>query len=593
MIPNRISTSPLRFVAALFTVCLMTAGLYAQTAVRVVPNRITQAINNNSRVTLHGMVSPLATAANDRGAAPASMAVDRIHMVLKRSASQEAALRSLIQEQNTPGSPEYHKWLTPAEFGQKFGPSNEDIAKIESWLQSQGFSGVKVNPGRLTIEFNGTVAQVAHTFRAQFHRYEVNGKTYDAVANNPEIPAALAPVVQGFVALNNFPAHRQSRVLGKATYNPKTHEAKAEWSYPVSGGVELVLSPQDFGVEYNLPNTALNSTYSSSSPQMTGAGETIAIINDANINVSLVNSYRSLFGLPANPPHVIVVGNDPGVNGINNPTGPNGDSIEAYLDVEEAGAVAPDATVDLVIAADTASENGLVLAAEHAVYSNVAPVMSLSFGLCEQQLGSSNQFFSQLWEQAAAEGITVVVSTGDDGSAGCDTSGSQYATKGIAVNGLASTPYDVAVGGTDFFYNGQSSLVSAYWNTTGTDTPRASILAHIPEQAWNDSQYGTNLVDYYSAVGSTTIGAGSGGGRECANRTGGWGLGGGRGGRGGCRGGGGGGGGGAVPPAGGRLGGCGRGGRRRRGRVHREAGARGDRHVGAVGGRAVGHDDRP
>lgn len=523
MISNRIRTSSFRAVAAVFTACLLTAGLSAQTfgSAAPVPNRITQQINNNSRVTLHGMVSPLATAANDRGAAPASLTVDSMHLVLKRSASQEVALRSLIQEQNTPGSPEYHKWLTPAEFGQKFGPSNEDIATVESWLASQGFSGIKVNPGRLTIEFNGTVSQVANTFHTQFHRYEVDGALHYGVANNPQIPAALAPVVQGFVALNNFPLHKYTHVLGKAEYNPQTHKVTPEWTYPQGGGVSFAVSPQDFAVEYNLPNTALNTSYTGA--QYTGAGQTIAIINDSNINVSLVNSYRSLFGLPANPPHVIIVGNDPGIDGINNPDGPNGDSIEAYLDVEEAGSVAPDATIDLVIAADTASESGLILAAEHAVYSDVAPVISLSFGSCEENLGSSNEFINQLWEQAAAEGITVVVSTGDSGSAGCDSSSSAYASGGLAVSGLASTPYDVAVGGTDFYYsdwNQGSSAVSnqigTYWNTTATDTPSVSIKGYIPEQAWNDSQYGDNALNYDSLEGITTIGAGGGGASSCA-----------------------------------------------------------------------------
>ena len=525
MIPNRIRTFTLRAVAAVFAASLFSAALYAQTMAPVVPNRITQTIDNNFRVTLHGMVNPLANAANDRGIAPASMQVDRMHLVLKRSAAQEAALRSLIQEQNTPGSPQYHKWLTPAEFGAKFGPSSQDLSKIESWLQSQGFNGVKVNPGSLTIEFNGSVAQVAHTFGAQFHRYQVNGKMYDAVANNPQIPAALAPVVQGFVALNNFPVHRDSRVLGQATYNPETHKTTANWTYPEGSNSEVfAVSPQDFGVEYNLPNTALNAGYSGT--QYTGAGQTIAIINEANINVSLVNSFRSIFGLPANPPHVIIVGNDPGIDGINNPDGPNYASIEAYLDVEEAGAVAPDATIDLVIAADTASENGLILAAEHAVYSDLAPVMSLSFGLCEQQLGSSNQFINQLWEQAAAEGITVVVSTGDSGSAGCDSSSAQFATQGLAVSGLASTPYDVAVGGTDFYYSSYnqgatavSSQLGTYWNTTTSTTPQVSIKGYIPEQAWNDSQYGDDILNYYNILKQTTIGAGSGGASSCATGT--------------------------------------------------------------------------
>ena len=147
-------------------------------------------------------------------------------------------------------------------------------------------------------------------------------------------------------------------------------------------------------------------------PDINGTGQTIAIINESNINIDLVNEFRTLFGLPANPPQVIIDGNDPGIDGINNPDGPNGDSVEAYLDVEWAGAVAPDATVDLVIGADTALESGLFLAAEHAVYGNVAPVISLSFGVCEADLRQPNQcLLNNLWEQAAAQGITVMVSS--------------------------------------------------------------------------------------------------------------------------------------------------------------------------------------
>src|SRR5208283_4722650 len=187
----------------------------------------------------------------------------------------------------------------------------------------------------------------------------------------------------------------------------------------------LVMSPGDFAVEYDL-----NPVYSQG---IKGDGQTIAILNDSNINIGLVNQFRTLFGLPANPPQVILDGNDPGVDGINNPDGPNYDSVEAYLDVEWSGAVAPQATIDLVIAADTSLENGLFLAMEHAVYGNVAPVISFSFGYCEAGLGAYNGFINSVWEQAAAQGITVMVSAGDNGSAGCDDANTQeYAIYGQA-----------------------------------------------------------------------------------------------------------------------------------------------------------------
>src|SRR6185437_4511535 len=344
-------------------------------------------------------------------------------------------------------------------FAAQFGTSAQDIDTVENWLSGQGFTVNKAEPGNGALDISGTVGQLQSAFHTQIHRYMVNGQLHYANANNPAIPAALAPVLGGFVSLNNFHYHSYAQKLGEATYDPSTGQAKGSWTISSNGGLNFVLSPADFAVQYDLPST------------LKGDGQTIAIVNDSNINIGLVNQFRSLFGLPANPPQVIVDGNDPGVDGINDPDGPNGDSVEAYLDVEWAGAVAPNATIDLVVAADTSLESGLALAAEHAVYSNVAPVVSVSFGNCELFEGSSNIFWNNLWAQAAAQGQTVLVSTGDSGSAGCD-SGSEYASYGLGVNAIASTPYNVAVGGTDFFYsdwNQSSNTINAqlatYWNT--------------------------------------------------------------------------------------------------------------------------------
>jgi hypothetical protein len=442
--------------------------------------RIVNPIDEHQLVSLKGTVHPLANARNDRGAAPDEMQLERMHLVLKRSNSQEAALRTLIGQIHTPGTASYHKWLTPDQFGKQFGPADQDITAVETWLTGHGFSVTKVNPGKQTIEFSGNVAQMRGAFHTQIHKYEVNGETHYANAGDPQIPAAVAPVVGGFVSLNNFRAKSYVKYLGKAQYDPKTDHATPEWTTGSSAGYNFVLAPGDFAVQYDL-----NPLYTAGT---NGSGQTIAIINESNVNIGVVNSFRSLFSLPANPPQVIIDGNDPGVDGINNPDGPNGASTEAYLDVEWAGAVAPDATVDLVIAANTAMENGLILAAEHAVYSNVAPIMSVSFGLCENFLTpSGNSFLSALWEQAAAQGITVVVSTGDNGAAGCDNDNSEeYAIYGQQVNGYASTPYNVAVGGTDFYYSDFSQGLTAmeaqmgtYWNTTASNHGQQQLAGGV------------------------------------------------------------------------------------------------------------------
>ena len=507
------------FAVAVTAAALLASPLRAQTAQTALgSNRITARIDENSLVTLAGTVHPLAKAANDRGAAADSMQLQRLHLVLKRSPAQEASLRQRIEDLHTPGSARYHQWLTPDQFGAEFGPSDQDIATVESWLASHGFQVSEVKPGKQVIEFSGNVAQLREAFHTSIHSYVVNGEGHYANANDPQIPSALAPVIGGFVSLNNFRIKNYSRKLGQAIFNAKTHTAKPQWTYGNSKGVTFPLAPADFAVQYDL-----NTLYFAN---VNGSGQTIAVVNDSNIDPALVNQFRSLFGLSVNSPQVIIDGNDPGIDGVNNPDGPNGDSIEAYIDVEWSGAVAPAATIDLVIAADTALESGLALAAEHAVYENLAPVISVSFGYCEAGMGSGNNFFNTLWEQAAAQGITVSVAAGDDGPAGCDDDQTQYyAVKGLAVSGFASTPYNVAVGGTDFFYSDYYNTTAAdtqiedYWDTTPTQQPQASLFHVVPEQPWNDSQYGLNIGNYYTDVGNsaaTTIGAGSGGASSSA-----------------------------------------------------------------------------
>ena len=494
------------------------APLAAQTASSLVTTRINNPIDENSRVTFKGTVHPLANRTNDRGLAPDNMPLDRITLFFKRSDAQESALKQLIGDLHAPGSPSYHQWLTPEQFGKQFGPSDQDLATVRSWLSAHGFSVTKVNAGRQSIEFSGNVAQFRDTFHAQIHKYAVKGETHYANANDPQIPAALSSVIGGFASLNNFRIKSNVRKLGEATYNPATGKTKPQWTIgSAQTGYNFVLSPGDFAVQYDL-----NPLYTAGTD---GTGQTIAVVNDSNINVYLVNQFRSLFGLPANPPQVIIDGNDPGVDGTNNPDGPNDDSHEAYLDVEWAGAVAPKAQVDLVIGADTALELGIFLALEHTIYGNIAPVVSVGFSACEYYLGPTNIYLNNLYEQGATQGQTILVSTGDNGSAGCDNENTQfYAINGQQVSGLASTPYNVAVGGTDFYYsawNQGDSAISAqlqtYWNfTPSNSTPAVSIQGVIPEQPWNESQYGLNILDFYGLTGETSIAGGGGGASNSA-----------------------------------------------------------------------------
>jgi trimeric autotransporter adhesin len=497
MRPNAFSHWTYKFSpAVMLLVCL---GAVNSTFAQAVA-RLTQPVDAHARVTLPGTVHPLANTRNDRGAVSPDTQLDRIQLLLKRSPQQEASLQQLLHDMHTPGTASFHKWLTPEQFGEQFGPSDQDVQTIEDWLQTQGFQVLKVNPGKQTLEVAGTVGALQQAFHTSIHTYEVNGEQHYANAVAPEIPVALAPVLGGFVSLNNFHVRHYSHFLGSAQYDPKTHRAIPEWTLPGGSlGNLYAVAPEDFATQYDV--TPL---YNAAKP-LNGTGQTIAIINESNININFVNNFRTLFGLPASTPQVIIDGNDPGINGA---------SSEAYLDVEWSGAVAPAATIDLVIAADTSVAPGLYLAAERAVYSNIAPVMSISFGQCEFSLGAENAFWSSLWEEAAAQGITVMVSTGDSGAAGCDDPDTQtVAAQGLAVSGFASTPWNVAVGGTDFHYANAAALTT-YWNSTN-DSKNGSLKSYIPEQVWNNSVYGSNLL---TATGGSITG-GSGGPSTCGNPT--------------------------------------------------------------------------
>ena len=188
-----------------------------------------------------------------------------------------------------------------------------------------------------------------------------------------------------------------------------------------------------------------------------------------------------MFGLPANTPNIILNGPDPGIVA---PT--SSLESEADLDVEWSNAVAKGATVDLIVSASTDTTAGTDLSAEYVVENNLDGIASESFGLCEPFLGGGNAFYSNLWEQAAAQGISIFVSSGDQAAAACDPfqgSTPQPAQNGLAVNGIASTPFNVAVGGTDFQ---DVANPETYWNASN-DTNQASAKTYIPETTWNST----------------------------------------------------------------------------------------------------------
>jgi subtilase family serine protease len=462
----------------------------AQSRLPTPRSRVLQAVDDARLTTLSGDIHPLARPEFDQGTLADATPLRRMVLILQRSPEQESALRQLIDQQQDKTTSTYHQWLTPETFGAAFGPTDRDLSAVTTWLSSHGFTGIQVNAARTFIEFNGTAGTVHAAFRANMHHYAVNGEQRFANASEPSIPAALTPVIAGIASLNNFPRRTQSHKVGTfrrdaatahTTRLPDQAQSVAQPAFTIneSGGTSYGVTPYDFATIYNvLP------LWNASTP-IDGTGQTIAIVGQTDINPADFVNFRKLFNLPlgntATPTgtqylNIIYNGPNPGING---------DEGEADIDTQWAGAVAKGATIDYVVSQGTEVTQGTDLSAIYIVDNNLAPVMSYSYGQCELFLGTSgNAFYKALWQQAAAQGITVLVPSGDSGAAGCDNAGVQGASGGTAINGLASTPYNVSVGGTDFYMpNGGT----AYWSPTNNATTEASAKGYIPETPWNES----------------------------------------------------------------------------------------------------------
>ncbi|MFZ0320899.1 MAG: S53 family peptidase [Candidatus Sulfotelmatobacter sp.] len=423
-------------------------------------DRITGFVDDEQRITLTGNRHPLAISRYDAGKVDPDFRMEHMLLTLLPDAAQQDALSQLLDAQHNPESPSYHQWLTPEQYGERFGVSETDATQIAAWLQQHGMEVEEVSAGRRSIVFSGSAAQVETAFHTQIHTYKIGDEIRHANASNPEIPAAFAAVVGGIVSLHDF----RSAPMNNGTRIPVPD---------FTSGGSYYLAPADFATIYDLTPLYQQA--------ITGRGQSIAIVARSNINLADVRQFRTSFGLPANDPQIIVNGADPGISN-------SGEETEADLDAEWSGAVAKGAAIKFVVSKSTNSSDGSYLSAQYIVTHNLAPVMSMSFGLCESALGSSgNSFINSLWQQAAAQGITVFVSAGDSGAAGCDSASTSRATHGLGVNGLCSSPYSVCVGGTEFKDTAHPSL---YWLSSNASGTQSSAVTYIPEVSWNESNSG-------------------------------------------------------------------------------------------------------
>jgi hypothetical protein len=486
--------------------------------------RVVQPVQESDRISLRGNVRPEARAENDRGPVADALPLEHMLLQLKRSPEQEKALQQLIDELHTKSSPNFHHWLSAPEFGEKFGLAPADLDGVTAWLQSHGLRVNVVYPSGMLIDFSGTAGQIRAAFQTEIHYIEVKGERHIANMSNPRIPTALASVITGVVSLNDFRPHPMYRL----------RKAKPEFTFTdFLGGLNYAVVPADLATIYNL-----NPVFAAG---LTGQGQTIVLIEDTDVfSAADWSKFRSTFGLagyssasftqvhPPAPPSQ--PSNNCGAPGV---IAPN--DAEAILDAQWASAAAPSAATVIAACADTQTTFGGLIAMQNLINGSSAPpsIMSISYGQCETVNGeAANAAYYSTYQQAVAEGVSVFVAAGDSGAAGCDNNVAT-ATHGIGVNAFASTPYNVAVGGTDFS-DTFAGTNDSYWNPSNSAN-FGSALSYIPEIPWNDSCAG-ELVSAYFGYSPTygpfsfcndpilgfllmTTVAGGGGPSQCATGT--------------------------------------------------------------------------
>ena len=414
---------------------LIFAGLLAPLFLSGAENRISGRVDQGRLVTVPTHAAPGARSRLDRGPVDPRLPMDAVTLLLK----PDPGLDRFLADLQNPASPDYHRWLTPEQFADRFGLSQSDIAKITSWLASQGLSVTRVARGRHWITVSGTADRVGRAFHTEIHNFSDGQEVHYANATDPSVPEALAGIVAGFSGLDDF--------------GPKPQMVKPLFNR----GSSHSLAPDDFATIYNL-----KPLYSQG---YDGTGQSIMVIGQTAVDLSDIQSFRAQFGLPPNDPQMVLIGTDPGKR--------SGDMVEADLDLEWAGAVAPKAQVIYVYS------NSISTSLLSAVDQNLAPVLTLSYGGCERNFSPAWRYVAQ---QANAQGITWMVASGDQGAAACDfTAVTPQASKGATVTWPAGIPEITAVGGTGF-----DESAGNYWSSTN-NANGGSALSYIPEAAWNDS----------------------------------------------------------------------------------------------------------
>ena len=443
--------------------------------------RLKEAISDSSRTALRGSLSPRVRGAEDLGPLSPEKTIPGITLVFRRSTEQEAALKDLLAAQQNPASPLYHHWLTPEIFANRFGMADKDISTVESWLTARGFHIETVARSRDRITFSGNAAQVQAAFGAELHYYRVEGELHFAPASDLSLPASLTSVTAAVLHLSDFRPKPSYKVIPQAAH-PDFTSASTQAHY---------LTPNDILRMYDGNNLNLNGY---------GSGQGLAVVGQSfvNLQTSVSNFQEYTNGFQRHLPTIVLVPGS-GAEAVS----PD-DEGESEIDLEYSSGIAQNANIFLVFVG--ANQNYSVYdALSFAITEDIAPVVSISYGICEPLLSSTDlSQFDSLFEEASAQGQTLVAASGDSGSTACAPySSAQGATAAeqqeLSVNFPASDPNVTAVGGTQMQAGSFADGDTTYWADASNNTDNvSSLLSYVPEVAWNE--------------GSASIGMAAGGG---------------------------------------------------------------------------------
>ncbi len=439
-------------------------------------------VDDNVTLRLTGDLPGILAKTHDAGVVADSTALPHIRLALTRPANLQTVLDKLVHDQQVRGSADFHHWLTPGDL-RAYGPAQADIDRVTSWLTSHGLTVNSVSPSGMLIDFGGTAGDVAAAFHTTLHNVTLGTETHMSNMKAPSIPAALAPVVRGVTLANFFPKPAMRRAVPSLTSTGQY-------------GTFYAVAPADFATIYNVsPLRGSNNFYGA---PITGKGVTLAMVEQTKIKTADWDTFRSTFGLSGYAGTLTQTH-----PGDCTPPGITGDVGEAALDVEWSGAVAPDADIIEASCAGTGPyEFGVLTTLQNLVERGTkATILSISYEGQEVAFGFA---FESAWvnllEEGAAEGISIFVASGDNGTS---ADRNEIDSQGLFVNGLADSAYNVSVGGTDF-YDTALGETAKYWHNSN-DAGGKSVVSYVPEIPWDNACSSSIIWKYVGAASAIAL----------------------------------------------------------------------------------------